>query len=468
MAITCGRVERQALVFLVALLIATFEQSWAHAHESDSDIAHCFGNTNVYSFRLFEKPPVLDDAALGGRALFLTVRPRDPLDVTGAKLTDFEAGRGIPEQSISYLFLSGSSLTKEDWTRLKRLSALRVIRICDCSLTDHDMQMLGTFAGLEDLRINGTEISAMGLRSLADCPKLMKLSLGRYVSRLQGRRRIPKSAPCRINSIMLREVSALKKLKSLNLSGLPFDESVVEHLCQIPQLQELDITETNATDSCLFALIAAKSLRTLLLRDDPASVVDEETKSDRGHCEVTARAVLKFMEMKPACKVAYFHDRVLSSVTSIAELEKKLSFGMKGASTAYGGFQLRLRYSGFTDEGMTWIAKLADITELDIEGCSVSDVGADYIAQMRSLKELRAVRTNITAVGAKSLKQLPDLRAIWIDSVLFNMAEAREALRSLSTVTTIVVIAAPSEREQALEYSKEFNGQQVFVPTVPR
>jgi Leucine-rich repeat (LRR) protein len=147
------------------------------------------------------------------------------------------------------------------------------------SLTDVDMELLGSLAQLEWLDVGGSNRSP--LNALSD--------LG--IGKLAGLRelRVLDISQTRISSAGLRPLADLPKLERLSLwRAKRIDDRAAEHLARMRWLGTLDLSETNVTDATLGELVVLENLRRLYLSGT----------------KVTPEAVERFRRERPDCEVS--------------------------------------------------------------------------------------------------------------------------------------------------------------------
>jgi internalin A len=147
------------------------------------------------------------------------------------------------------------------------------------SLTDVDMELLGSLKQLEWLDIGGSERSPMNALSDLGIGKLAGLKNLRVLDISQTR----------VSNAGLAPLAELPKLERLSLwRARRIDDRAAEHLVRMRSLQTLDLAETNVTDATLRQLASLENLRHLYLagaKVTPEGV--ERFKRERPECEVS-------------------------------------------------------------------------------------------------------------------------------------------------------------------------------------
>ena len=71
--------------------------------------------------------------------------------------------------------------------------------------------------------------------------------------------------------------------------------------------------------------------------------------------------------------------------------------------------------AGIDDSGLSHLARLPNLTELNLESTAVTDAGLEHLKGLTKLKKLKVAFTGVTAEGLEKLKQsLPELDATLI------------------------------------------------------
>jgi hypothetical protein len=150
--------------------------------------------------------------------------------------------------SLEELFINSDSLSEADFACLEPLSRLKVLLISSGRnvVTDRGMASIGKLKQLESLTLGS--VTRSGLNQLNGLPNLRHLQVNAW-------RNASKTDPP--DEVML-DLSGLKNMKDMNLSGLPLQNSNLEFLKHLPSLENLMIQPTQTTSS-----LSGKSLRHL-------------------------------------------------------------------------------------------------------------------------------------------------------------------------------------------------------------
>jgi len=148
------------------------------------------------------------------------------------------AGLGSLEE---VLFTGAKSLSDADLACLEPLSRLKKLHVVSRHLTDRGLASIGKLKQLESLHLSCSVIRS-GLNQLNGLPNLHYLKVS-----ARSQRNIAKTDP--YNELIL-DLSGLKKMKDMNLTGLSLRDSDLSFLKQLPLLEKLMI-QPNQSDSSL-------------------------------------------------------------------------------------------------------------------------------------------------------------------------------------------------------------------------
>ena len=170
------------------------------------------------------------------------------LDLRGCRVTEDGFRELKSLKSIKTLLLSGVPMTAAGFEQLKELPELHVLHVANTGLTDCDLQVFQSMRELHGLDLSDNPISDVGLRELKG------LELG--FLRLNN---------TRVEGLGLADVS--DQLVVLILAGIPIADSALSELKRFPNLNHLDLAETQVTDAGLALLSHNPKLEFLSLID---------------------------------------------------------------------------------------------------------------------------------------------------------------------------------------------------------
>lgn len=260
------------------------------------------------------------------------------LNFFGAEsITDVAVAHLRGWESLRRLNLRGSDITD---TSMEYIAGLRNLRSLDVSFTQIStpgLEYLAELTHLEELALGGNKINGAGLTVLAALPNLKKLTLKGSQRRNSGYWAVSltnvdmemlgslrqlewldlggsiRSPLNDLSDLGIGEVAQLRELRVLDISqtrissagleplaGLPklerlslwraerIDDGAAEHLAQMSSLHTLDLSETQVTDATLARLAELPQLRRLYLSGT----------------KVTPEGVERFRRERPGCEVS--------------------------------------------------------------------------------------------------------------------------------------------------------------------
>ena len=147
------------------------------------------------------------------------------------------------------------------------------IRADESTLSDAQLQTLGTLTALAQLELPHAAIHDDAAKQIASLPNLEVLLLGdttigndgwRRLTSLQKLKRL-NVAKCEIDDDALRGISSLADLELLRVGGNRFTDAGLAEIAQLPKLRHLIIRFAPITDAGLKPLADLKGLESLYL-----------------------------------------------------------------------------------------------------------------------------------------------------------------------------------------------------------
>lgn len=369
----------------------------------------------------------------------------------------------LRSDSVSTLFLGGERPGPDDWYRLTGLSSVSEIHVNKCPIEDADMTIWPAFKELRRLQISGARLTDAGIASLTGCKKLESLELGEFhvPFSLKGE---PDCDACSLSTTAVRKIATLGRLKSLSLSHIKLTEGDIESLAALSELQMLDIRSTQITDKSLETLSKMKSLRKLILRDDDGRFVRNLEPTPRNDL-ITSGAVLELMAKLPDCDVVYYGDssfaRRLRETKDQETLLRK--YRLLKDDVEGDGVLLRFVHSGVSDLVMRELSGFDHARQLDLTNCDVTDACIPFILRLRGLRELRLLGDDISVKGLRQLQEHAELTTLWVDGTLAQQAGFREALESLGSVKTVILVVKKTEEDAVTKVVADLPGKRCTV-----
>lgn len=244
-------------------------------------------------------------------------------------------------------------------------------------------------------------------------------------------------------------------------------EEIVWACRAFPEVEEIDLGNTAATDETVAGLACLRSLTYLDL--------SKSAVSDRGiaflrylprletlylvKTDVTDRVMTSAREM-PSLKYLYL-DETLVTRDAVRDMARErltlvISWAPRGSDAhgraaarikQFGGLLVcnhageycltcRERWRGGCD-GLQNLAELDNLTSLLIEGEWFTDTGMANLAASKGLKDLTLVKTRVSLAACLKLKEFPDLKKLTIVGGLLDEQAIAEIKLAIPGVTVI-------------------------------
>lgn len=158
--------------------------------------------------------------------------------------------------SLRTLDVGGTPVTDDGLECLTPLADLERLDLSDSQVTDAGLKRLSAFPHLSSLALEGTQIGDDGMEAVCGLANLQSLLLDRtrvtdaglasLVDRLAGLRELDLSHT-RVTAAALLRLAALPGLERLGLAGLPITDDDLTHLADFPNLRQVLATHTHVT-----------------------------------------------------------------------------------------------------------------------------------------------------------------------------------------------------------------------------
>jgi len=311
-------------------------------------------------------------------------------------------------ESLERLSLS-KQLTDEGLAEVSQLRSLKGLYIKESRLTDAGLVHLANLTSLEELALGQGRTTNAGLAHLAKLPSLRYLMLSGknftdagmvYLKDVTSLKILNLSHLPHLTDTALVHLSNIPNLESLALYWVEAitDDGII-CLKQLPSLRKLDIGHSKVTDKGLFHLCQNKSIEYLNL--------PHKGISDVGLSYIGELRMLKHLDIARAHYVDPNRDKGYYTDRGVAELAKCKMLE-----------ELTIGSIGITDAGLDHIAKLTNLKQLWLFGCSnVTNKGLAKLTTLKSLQNLSVNEANITIGGLSCLNQLPNLVTLSLHGV---------------------------------------------------
>ena len=296
--------------------------------------------------------------------------------------------------------LDGTNVTSGVLQHFDGLKQLKTLSLAGTQVTDAGFAAIGKLTSLESLNLKRTKIHGQGLRSLESLTKLKALDLG----------------DTQLDDSDLSAFGKLTQLESLSLENTPITGAGFGQLKGLDKLTALNLNKTRVGDSALRQLGKLPKLQRLELSNTRVS--------DGGLNHILTSAVqLRYLDL--------FGTNITDA--GLASLQNK-----QGLQALFlGGTQT-------SDLGLSYFKKLNNLQVLDLEGTQITDAGLQHLKGMK-LVSLKLGKTRIGGSGLKHLAGLTELRVLDLSgtsvtddslTALAKLANLRVLLLSGTRVTS--------------------------------
>lgn len=311
-----------------------------------------------------------------------------------------------------------------------RSSALRILRLARCPISDDGVAHIRLLSALEELDLNGcSSIGSVRLgKTLGHLPKLHTLDVsycpGILRSSWQGKINALRSLELcysGVKDVHLSRLVDLPALEELNLDSCPVGDWAIATLTDgnaIPNLKSLDLADTDLSDLGMVHLPKFKKLERLSLF----------------YCNITNSGL-----------------RPLSTMTSLRVLNlDSREIGDDGLFHLRNLTNLRSLdiFSGrVTDVGCAHLSKIKSLESLELCGGGVSDLGCTLLASLENLSSLNLSQNEqIGNRGAAALAALSNLKALNLSNTRVD-ASALRFFQGLVKLQSIALYGCPGIQE---------------------
>ncbi len=410
-----------------------FDQRWfVPAHRDDTrriekvgDTRHLDGRTVLV--RITSAEAVSELAAVTGPV---------SIEVAGPFLADPVVRSGIESIGSKHpLALWPVGATDEHMVALSTLSTLEVLVLDETRISGRGLEHVGN-SGLPNLvmiRIDGGDVSAAGIASLAKLPALRVL----HLSSLE-------------NDAALEGIGQVPQLRSLNLKQARVSTERLAMLAKLPRLEALDLEEARLEPGAMTVVGRMKQLRAL--------DVDHALDDDASAAQLAG--LVKLEELRAGHNQSLTDMRWLRGLTGLrrldlglAEMTDAKAEGLLplvrlerldlGSSAVGDGFWTKARYPqlveldvGASELGNAGLARLVKSSPA-IENLDISSTKVTAIAPVETLTRLTRLDLSslpVTDADLARLVRMPSLR--WLDITSTKVSQAA-ADRIPSTIEVI-------------------------------
>lgn len=185
----------------------------------------------------------------------------------------------------------------------------------------------------------------------------------------------------------LQELNAMKNLKSLDLQNIPITDDQLVYLAQLDSLEELVLGSTELRGPGLVHLRNLPRLREIVISMQPSTV--EPDLSALSHLSRLQNLSVFGFGFQPK------HYHALAECTSLREIA--------------------LNAGEADDDLVVRLARLPNLSRIDLSGNKITDVGARALARNSNLERVQ-LTGRITRAAVAEFAKLPKLTSIYINS----------------------------------------------------
>lgn len=276
----------------------------------------------------------------------------------------------LPEGSIYSVMLDDSVATDRELAELAQLTEIQELNLSGTRLSDRGLAELSALANLSLLDVSGTSVTDAGVAALGPLEKLRELRLART----------------EISDAAMIYLAALPRIEKLDLSDTAVTDVGLKKLADVAPLRHLMLNGAEITEPG-YRQLAAALPRAEIIWNGP----DTERMIARELLD--AGAVIGIVE--PG-------DGSPTMVDRKADLPQRrfqiASVDLRGKAT-------------FADRDLEPLVQLSELSELKLEGTSVTDAGVARLGDVHSLErlELGTLPLSEDTLGALERK-LPGLK----------------------------------------------------------
>jgi Leucine-rich repeat (LRR) protein len=216
------------------------------------------------------------------------------LNVAHNRLDRYAIARLSKLPCLEELHLDGIELSPAMIDELGKLKSVNALGLTKTSMDDNGLLQLARFPKLRRLNLAQTKITDAGLLNLAKLHDLESLNLWataitdegvRHLGALRNLKSLDLSST-QISNAGLRELTSLQNLQRLNVSGTTVTDDGLAELAKLPRLKNVTIYGTSTTNRSLKVLSALQDLEMLFLGGSSFSKVRASDLAPFQHLKV--------------------------------------------------------------------------------------------------------------------------------------------------------------------------------------
>jgi internalin A len=249
-----------------------------------------------------------------------------------------------------------------------------------------------------------TNVVVASVRTDADLKELHGLNhllgINHWVIGSRGERR--RSSGDGITDAGLEHLADLSELLDLDLSYTGITDAGLECIKRLKHLQTLDLSGTRITDQGLTAIRGLTGLKKLVL----------------GDTNVTDAGIEQLQGLSGLEELCVWNTAVTDSGLNYVKGMNELQF-------------LNLRGTKVTDAGVERLIGLSKLQTLALCETSVTDASASRLAALKNLQQLSLKKTLVTDAGLEGVKSLTQLKELSVEGSQVTNAGVNELQKAL-------------------------------------
>jgi RNA polymerase sigma factor (sigma-70 family) len=298
------------------------------------------------------------------------------------------------------------------------LTALAILDLEQCPITDEGLKTLSNLQGLESLSIAKTSIRGTGFADFANKRLKSLLISDNPKITLSGLQSIGK-----INSLehltvfrtpmkdaALAELTSLSQLKTLNLSqGVDVTAAGLKSIAAMKGLEQLELNYRGKDEHALSALSQLKSLKELILFNN---AVGDAVVHDIAQIKSLEELTIE-TKCSPDSLQELAHLPHLKSLRLNSQLTDAHVVALADASNLE---TINILGKQLTDAGMDAVAKMMNLKTLWIQTSAITDAGFAKLSGLTNLEMLFVGQTRMTGAGLAPIANFKKLKGLIIEA----------------------------------------------------
>jgi len=400
--------------------------------------------------------------------------PTGKFEVTGIDLSEGKAAKAtdkdftllVTAKNLRELVLSGAVLTSLE--PLRGLTQLATVYLEGCpNLDDTQLAVLGSLPALTELNLNKLAIQGTCFKSLATCPKLVRLSLNEILmsdenlpllSGLKSLAELRLYSLTKVTDEGIRRFGETCAVQKLAIEGNHYTGEGWETLGRSGKLHSLVLDYTRPTAEGLAAIARITSLRRLEIED--GRVTDDMLEAfiawskleelSIESCPITGTG----LQALAACKG--LHTLALNGDTALTDE------GLQIIATQFPRLEsLQLGKGSYTVTGISALTALKTLRSLQIVHAAADDACVSPLAKLAQLQDLSLVNWQITQAAIEEFKSFKTLRNLSITQSKTLNDTALTALKELKRLSGLYLTETGITAEGITQLRKALPGVDV-------